>query len=74
MEYNSIAVASFETKPSKIYERTFAQFGIRIRNMDGVIGYSYTGLGYGEVVVIYWVGHRGEYRNNRLMGGLVVGW
>ena len=36
--------------------------------MDEVIGYSYIGLGNGEVVVIYWVGRRGEYRNNRLMG------
>ena len=32
--------------------------------MDGVIGYSYTGLGDRVVVVIYWVGCRGEYRNN----------
>ena len=30
--------------------------------MDGVIGYSYTGLGNGEVVVIF--GSVSEYRNN----------
>ena len=42
--------------------------------MDETIGYSYTGIGNGVVVVIYWVGRRGEYRNNRLMGGLVEGW
>ena len=27
--------------------------------MDGVIGYSYAGLGNGVVVAIYWVGCRG---------------
>ena len=31
-------------------------------NMDGVIGYSYTGLGNGEVVVIFGGSGR-EYRN-----------
>ena len=36
--------------------------------MDEVIGYSYTCIGNGEVVVIYWVGRRGEYRNNLQMG------
>ena len=39
-----------------------------LRNMDGVIGYSYTGLVDGVVVVIQLVICRGEYRNNRLMG------
>ena len=39
-----------------------------LENIDGVIGYSYTCIDNGEVVVIYWVGCRGEYRNNRLMG------
>ena len=33
--------------------------------MDGVIGYSYTGIGNGEVVVIFGGSVR-EYRNNRL--------
>ena len=33
-----------------------------LRNMDGVIGYSYTGLGNGEVVVIFGGSVR-EYRN-----------
>ena len=28
--------------------------------MDEVIGYSYTGIGSGDVVVIYWVGRRGS--------------
>ena len=48
-------VTTFQTKPSKIYERTFAHFrddNTTLGNMDGVIGYSYTGLGNGEVVVI----------------------
>ena len=36
-------------------------------NMDGVIGYSYTGLGNGVVVVIYWAGCSREYRNNPLI-------
>ena len=31
--------------------------------MDEVNGYSYTGIGNGVVVVIYWVGRRGECRN-----------
>ena len=35
--------------------------------MDEVIGYSYTGIGNGVVVVIKLVRCRGEYRNNRLM-------
>ena len=35
--------------------------------MDEVIGYSYTGIGSG-VVLISLVRCRGEYRNNRLMG------
>ena len=39
-----------------------------LENIDGAIGYSYTCIDNGEVVVIYWVGCRGEYRNNRLMG------
>ena len=39
-----------------------------LENTDGVIGYSYTCIDNGEVVVIYWVGCRGEYRNNRIMG------
>ena len=39
-----------------------------LENIDGVIGYSYTCVDNGEVVVIYWVECRGEYRNNRLMG------
>ena len=55
MEYNSIMVTTFETKPSKIYERTLAYFGnnTTLGNMDGVIGYSYTGLSNREVVVIF---------------------
>ena len=28
MEYNSIMITTFETKPNKIYERTFAHFGM----------------------------------------------
>ena len=39
-----------------------------LRNMDGVIGYSYTGLGNGEVVVIFGGSVR-EYRNILLYGG-----
>ena len=39
-----------------------------LENIDGVIGYSYTCIDNGEVVVIYWVGCRGEYRINHLMG------
>ena len=39
-----------------------------LENIDGVIGYSYTCIDNGEVVVIYWVEYRGEYRNTRLMG------
>ena len=39
-----------------------------LENIDGVIGDSYTCIDNGEVVVIYWVECRGEYRNNRLMG------
>ena len=42
--------------------------------MYEVVGYSYTGIDSGGVVVIYWVGCTGEYRNNLLMGGLVVDW
>ena len=30
MENNSIMIPTFETKPSKIYERTFAHFGMRM--------------------------------------------
>ena len=44
-------ITTFNFKPSTIYERTFAQFGM-ILPPDGVIGYSYTGLGNGVVVVI----------------------
>ena len=40
--------------------------------MDEAVGFSYTGIGNEDVVVIYWVGRRGEYRNTRLMSGLVV--
>ena len=36
-------------------------------NMDELIGYSYTGISNGEVVVIYWAGCSREYRNNPLI-------
>ena len=54
MECNSIMTTTFETKPSKIYENLcpFWDENTTLGNMDGVIGYSYTGLGNGEVVVI----------------------
>ena len=48
-------MTTFNPKPSKTYEITFAHFGMII-NMDEVIGYSYTGIGNGVVAVIYWVG------------------
>ena len=61
MEHISRTITTFETKPSKICDRRLPTLGdnTTLGNMDGVIGYSYTGLGNGVVVVIYWVGRRG---------------
>ena len=56
MEYNSIMITTFETKPNKIYQRTLCPLwddNTTLGNMDGVIGYSYTVLGNEVVVVIF---------------------
>ena len=62
--------APFETKPGKIYEGTFAHFGMTMPPW-GIwmrqTGYSYTGLRNGEVVVIRGGSISREYRNNPLI-------
>ena len=64
MEYQSIMIATFDSKPSKIYGRTLAILGNNstLVNMCGVIGCSYTGLGNGSGGDI--LGSVGEYRDD----------
>ena len=68
IRFHYISNGFLDCPPCVINMNTGAKINITtLGNMEGVIGYSYTGLGNG-VVVIYWVGCKGEYRNNLLMG------
>ena len=70
MHYEYIMITTFNPKPSKVYERTFAHVGMIIPP-SGIwmreLVIPIPGPGNGVVVVIFWVGRRGKYRNNPLI-------